>query len=54
MDLFKVVIKYLMEKVVDNEAIKEYFKFFVNWIILKYELIKIIFMDVEVMYVFMV
>lgn len=53
-DSLKAATKYLMDKVVDNEATKEYLQFFANWITLKYEPTKTTLMDAEAMFVFMV
>ena len=53
-DSLRAATKFLMDKVVDNEATKEYLKFFANWITLKYEPTKTTLMDAEAMYVFMV
>lgn len=53
-DSLRAATKYLMDKVVDNEATREYLKFFANWITIKYEPTKTTLMDAEAMYVFMV
>lgn len=53
-DSLRAATKYLMDKVVDKEAAKEYLKFFANWITLKYEPTKTTLMDAEAMYVFMI
>jgi peroxiredoxin len=53
-DSLKAATKYLLDKVANDEATKEYLKFFANWITLKYEPTKTTLMDAEAMYVFMV
>lgn len=45
---------YLLQKVVDDEDKKAFFKFFANWITLQYEPTKTSLMDAEAMYVHMV
>lgn len=45
---------HLLQKVVDNEQRKEYFKFFANWITLQYEPTKTTLMDSEAVFVHMI